>query len=65
MILVEDERVLPLSEVMMAAALKPRYASGLYGQWLLGQSRLNWLAASGGSGEFVGVPYGHASRHRR
>lgn len=54
-----DDRALPRSEVTIAAALKPVYATGLFGKWHLGHRAPDWLPTTYGFDRFVGIPYSH------
>ena len=54
-----EDRALPLSERTIATALKPAYASGLFGKWHLGHVGDDWLPTRRGFDEFVGIPYRH------
>lgn len=54
-----DDRALPRSEVTIAAALKPAYATGLFGKWHLGHRAPDWLPTTYGFDRFVGIPYSH------
>lgn len=59
-ILQQDDRVLPLSEVTIPKALKPAgYATGLFGKWHLGHRGPDWLPTRHGFDRFVGIPYSH------
>lgn len=59
-ILYNDDRVLPKSEVTIAEALKPvGYATGLFGKWHLGHRGPDWLPTHHGFDRFVGIPYSH------
>ncbi len=58
-ILQGDDRRLPLSEVTIATALKPTYASGLFGKWHLGHTAPDWLPTNYGFDRFYGIPYSH------
>src|SRR5215469_9696636 len=58
-ILANDDRVLPLSEKTIAAALKPDYATGLFGKWHLGHKGDKWLPTNYGFDVFFGIPYSH------
>jgi arylsulfatase A-like enzyme len=58
-ILAGDERGLPLSEVTIAAALKPDYATALFGKWHLGQVAPAWPPTRHGFDTFFGIPYSH------
>lgn len=54
-----DERGLPLSEVTIARALKPAYATGLFGKWHLGHLGPYWPPTRHGFDAFFGIPYSH------
>ena len=54
-----DERGLPLSEVTIAKALKPAYATGLFGKWHLGHLGESWPPTRHGFDAFFGIPYSH------
>lgn len=54
-----DDRALPRSEATIAAALKPAYATGLFGKWHLGHRAPDWLPTTYGFDRFVGIPYSH------
>ncbi|MEL5849792.1 MAG: sulfatase-like hydrolase/transferase, partial [Candidatus Igneacidithiobacillus chanchocoensis] len=41
-IMQDDDRGLPLSEITIARALKPEYATGLFGKWHLGHRGPFW-----------------------
>jgi arylsulfatase A-like enzyme len=59
-ILPNDERRLPLSEVTIAAALKPAgYASALFGKWHLGHTGPTWSPTHHGFDHFFGLQYSH------
>jgi uncharacterized sulfatase len=59
-ILYNDSRVLPQSEITIAEALKPQgYATGLFGKWHLGHRGPNWFPTHHGFDRFVGIPYSH------
>jgi arylsulfatase A-like enzyme len=58
-ILPNDDRVLPLSEKTIATALKPDYATGLFGKWHLGHKGDKWLPTNYGFDVFFGIPYSH------
>jgi len=54
-----EERGLPLSEVTIAKALKPDYATGLFGKWHLGHRGAAWPPTKHGFDTFFGIPYSH------
>ena len=54
-----DDRGLPLSEVTIAKALKPAYATGLFGKWHLGHLGEAWPPTRHGFDAFFGIPYSH------
>lgn len=54
-----DDRGLPLSEVTIAKALKPAYATALFGKWHLGHQGPSWPPTRHGFDEFFGIPYSH------
>ncbi len=59
-ILPNDERRLPLSEVTIAAALKPAgYVSALFGKWHLGHTGPIWQPTRHGFDQFFGLQYSH------
>jgi arylsulfatase A len=58
-IMQQDDRGLPLSEVTIARALKPHYASGLFGKWHLGHRGEAWPPTRHGFDVFFGIPYSH------
>ncbi|HXU99270.1 MAG TPA: sulfatase-like hydrolase/transferase [Caulobacteraceae bacterium] len=58
-IMQQDDRGLPLSEVTVARALKPAYASGLFGKWHLGHRGDAWPPTRHGFDAFFGIPYSH------
>jgi arylsulfatase A len=58
-IMQQDDRGLPLSEVTIARALKPAYASGLFGKWHLGHLGAAWPPTKHGFDAFFGIPYSH------
>lgn len=58
-ILANDRRGLPLSEVTIAEALKPDYASALIGKWHLGHFPPAWPPTKHGFDLFFGLPYSH------
>ena len=58
-IMQDDHRGLPLSEVTIAAALKPDYATALFGKWHLGHFAPTWPPTNHGFDTFFGIPYSH------
>ena len=59
-IMQQDDRGLPLSEVTIAKALKPAgYATGLFGKWHLGHLGEYWPPTRHGFDAFFGIPYSH------
>jgi arylsulfatase A len=58
-IMANDDRGLPLSEVTIAQALKPDYATGLFGKWHLGHVAPYWPPTKHGFDVFFGIPYSH------
>src|SRR5262245_10825525 len=58
-ILANDQRGLPQSEVTLAEALKPEYATALIGKWHLGHVAPFWPPTQQGFDLFVGLPYSH------
>lgn len=54
-----DTRGLPLSEVTIAEALKPDYATALVGKWHLGHIAPFWPPTKQGFDVFFGLPYSH------
>lgn len=58
-IMQDDDRGLPLSEVTIANALKPAYATALFGKWHLGHRGEAWPPTKHGFDEFFGIPYSH------
>jgi uncharacterized sulfatase len=59
-IMQNDTRVLPQSEVTIAQALKPAgYVSGLFGKWHLGHTGDHWTPIAHGFDYFFGIPYSH------
>ena len=54
-----DDRGLPLSEVTIAKALKPAYATALFGKWHLGHLGPAWPPTRHGFDAFFGIPYSH------
>jgi arylsulfatase A-like enzyme len=59
-IMQNDTRGLPLSEVTIPEALKPAgYVSGLFGKWHLGHIEPFWPPTRHGFDLFFGLPYSH------
>lgn len=59
-IMQQDDRGLPLSEVTIAKALKPAgYATALFGKWHLGHLGAAWPPTKHGFDAFFGIPYSH------
>jgi len=59
-ILPAEDRRLPLSEVTIAAALKPAgYVSALFGKWHLGHTGPSWQPTRHGFDHFFGLQYSH------
>ncbi|MGO9935987.1 MAG: sulfatase [Steroidobacteraceae bacterium] len=58
-IMAEDTRGLPLSETTIANALKPEYATGLFGKWHLGHTDAYWPPTRHGFDRFFGIRYSH------
>ncbi len=54
-----DTRGLPLSEITIAEALKPDYATALIGKWHLGHVAPYWPPTKHGYDLFFGLPYSH------
>lgn len=54
-----DKRGLPASEVTIAEALRPEYATALVGKWHLGHVEPHWPPTRHGFDEFFGLPYSH------
>lgn len=54
-----DTRGLPLSEITIAEALKPDYATALIGKWHLGHVAPFWPPTGQGFDLFFGLPYSH------
>jgi arylsulfatase A-like enzyme len=54
-----DTHGLPLSEVTIAKALKPDYATALIGKWHLGHVAPYWPPTNYGFDLFFGLPYSH------
>jgi arylsulfatase A len=55
----DDDRGLPLSEITIAKALKPAYATGLFGKWHLGHTDEYWPPTKHGFDRFFGIRYSH------
>lgn len=58
-IMSQDDRGLPLTETTIANALKPDYATGLFGKWHLGHTPAHWPPTRHGFDTFFGIPYSH------
>jgi arylsulfatase A len=59
-IMPNDDRCLPLSEVTIAAALKPAgYVGALFGKWHLGHTGPSWEPTKHGFDKFFGIQYSH------
>ncbi|THD58931.1 sulfatase-like hydrolase/transferase [Phenylobacterium sp.] len=58
-IMQQDDRGLPLTEVTIAKALKPDYATALFGKWHLGHLGAAWPPTKHGFDAFFGIPYSH------
>src|SRR6201985_726015 len=59
-IMQQDDRGLPLSEVTIGKALKPAgYATGVFGKWRLGHLGAAWPPTKHGFDRFFGIPYSH------
>lgn len=54
-----DTNGLPLSEITIAEALKPDYATALVGKWHLGHVAPSWPPTRHGYDLFFGLPYSH------
>jgi uncharacterized sulfatase len=54
-----DTRGLPLSEITIAEALRPGYATALIGKWHLGHVAPHWPPTGHGFDLFFGLPYSH------
>lgn len=54
-----DTRGLPQSEITIAEALKPDYATALIGKWHLGHVAPYWPPTTQGFDLFFGLPYSH------
>lgn len=61
-ILENDTRGLPLSEVTIAEALKPQYATAMIGKWHLGHIAPYWPPTAQGFDLFFGLPYSHDAK---
>ncbi len=59
MIQPNDVNGLPLSEITIAEALKPDYATALIGKWHLGHVAPSWPPTNHGYDLFFGLPYSH------
>ena len=58
-IMANDDRGLPLSEMTIPQALGPGYASALIGKWHLGHTGPAWPPTRHGFDYFFGIPYSH------
>jgi len=58
-IMQNETRGLPLSEVTIAEALRPVYKSALIGKWHLGHAAPFWPPTRHGFDYFYGLPYSH------
>jgi arylsulfatase A-like enzyme len=58
-ILANDSRGLPQTEVTIAEALKPEYVSAMIGKWHLGHVAPFWPPTVQGFDLFFGLPYSH------
>ena len=59
-ILLNDNRILPVSEVTIPDALKGAgYVSGLFGKWHLGHLGPDWQPTKHGFDRAFGIPYSH------
>ena len=58
-ILPADTNGLPLSEITIAEALKPDYATALVGKWHLGHVAPFWPPTQHGFDVYFGLPYSH------
>lgn len=58
-IIANDSRGLPQSEVTLAEALPPEYATALIGKWHLGHVAPYWPSTQQGFDLFFGLPYSH------
>jgi len=54
-----DTNGLPLSEITIAEALRPEYATALVGKWHLGHVKPYWPPTVQGFDLFFGLPYSH------
>lgn len=57
-----DTTGLPRSEITIAQALKPDYATALVGKWHLGHVAPHWPPTGYGFDSFYGLPYSHDMR---
>ncbi|MBL8556254.1 MAG: sulfatase-like hydrolase/transferase [Phenylobacterium sp.] len=58
----DDTKGLPLAEVTIPRALKPDYATALFGKWHLGHVAPHFPPTNYGFDRFYGVPYSHDMR---
>ncbi len=59
-IMADDDRGLPLSEITIGKALKPAgYATALFGKWHLGHRGPAWPPTKHGFDAYFGIPYSH------
>lgn len=58
-IMPKDTNGLPLSEVTIAEALRPAYATGFVGKWHLGHVAPFWPPSQQGFDQFFGLKYSH------
>lgn len=61
-LLADDTRVLPPSEVTIAEALRATHRSALIGKWHLGHKGPTWMPTAHGFDLFYGLPYSHDIR---
>lgn len=57
-----DTTGLPLSEITIPKALKPDYATALFGKWHLGHVAPHWPPTNHGFDRFYGLAYSHDMR---
>lgn len=58
-LLARDANTMPATEITIAQALKPVYASALIGKWHLGHTGPSWAPTNYGFDLFYGIPYSH------